>query len=372
MNILKFKKIFLNSFGISSFDVDSTGSSNIFFNRKKELNRRSLSLAKCPLVKNSMTSFCIYLMAVIMTFVLSVSAAAVDLNIHESGLKILTVKDVDENFGRGLPMGPSSMRYAGDNLWVLDSVAGNIVEFDAEGKALRTIKVANADKLVFADFAFEKDQNGQISAIWAIGSEDTRLLKIDLTGKVLKEFGTQISMPCQLELINGRLLVAFDEGPKTISAWDLDGKLMWQQQAAGKRFLVSDNGELLFLGNDKEGLKVFNRNLETGESKALTAFPVSEDSFPSLLAVGKNNDLLFSFQINDEEGSEFLYQIGRASLGEAEMECLTFDFPAPFLNRVLVENHDKIMRIQFIENEGIRLLRVDEFDPGFSAGSSKG
>ncbi|MEW6709061.1 MAG: hypothetical protein AB1403_04495 [Candidatus Riflebacteria bacterium] len=307
-----------------------------------------------------------------MTLVFSGSAAAVDLKIDESGLKILTTKDVDENFGRGLPMGPSSMRFAGDNLWVLDSVAGNIVEFDGEGKVLRTIRVANADKLVFADFSIEKDQKGQINAFWAIGSEDTKILKIDLNGKVLKEFGTELSMPCQLEIVKDRFLVAFDEGPKTLKAWDLDGKLLWQQQAAGKRFLVSDSGELVFLSQSKDGLQVFSRNLATGESKALTVFPVSEDSFPCLLAFGKNNDLLFSFQINDEEGVEFLYQIGRVSLGEAEMECLTFDFPAPFLNRVLVENHDKIMRIQFIENEGVRLLRVDEFDPGFSAGSSKG
>jgi hypothetical protein len=79
------------------------------------------------------------------------NAAAMNLELGKTGdsLAVITANDVPENFGRGLPMGPASLRFLKGNLWVSDSIPGNFVEFDQTGKMLRKIVVPKGQDMFF-------------------------------------------------------------------------------------------------------------------------------------------------------------------------------------------------------------------------------
>lgn len=291
---------------------------------------------------------------------------------QEEGLKLLTAKDVPENFGRGLPMGPSSLRFLADRLWVADSVAGKFVEYDENGNRMQTITIENGEKYLFADFAFQTDGKGELAAIWAIGSEESHLLKIGLDGKIIEEYATKLLDPSQLEMVGGKYLVVFDKAYGRLVAYDLSGKELWQQQAAGNAFVVQENKDLLFIGLEKEKPVICRRDGETGKVKVLRELPVSVEAQPRLLMLKDGQDLLFSFQIMLEGAEDVLVQVARISLEAAEMETVTIDFPAPFLNRILIDRGNHTFLVNFVEVDNGFLLRLSDFSQKISLENSEG
>ncbi|MEW6708747.1 MAG: hypothetical protein AB1403_02905 [Candidatus Riflebacteria bacterium] len=309
-----------------------------------------------------------------MIFLNFAGSYAIEIEIQPSGsdLKVISEKDVSGFFGRGLPMGPASMRFFRDSLWIANSVEGNFLEFNADGKLIRKIEVAEGKKFVISDFAFQPGADEKLEAIWAIGSEQTDILKINLNGELVKQFGTELMMPCQIELIANSQLVVFDEGNDTIVSFDLEGKKLWEQKASGKKFLVTSDNEILFIDNASESLCISSKNPATMVVKKDRDIPVNEDGLPSLLAFSPDSEILFSFQAIDVESDSFYWHIGRLSTEDQKIESLAMNHPAPFLNRVLIQNSGRIMIVDFVEGDEKSFFRITDFDSKFSGGNSEG
>ncbi|MFZ5950397.1 MAG: YncE family protein [Candidatus Rifleibacteriota bacterium] len=299
---------------------------------------------------------------------------AIEIEIQPGGsdLKVISEKDVSGFFGRGLPMGPASMRFFHDSLWISNSVEGNFLEFKADGKLVKKIEIPEGKKFVFSDFAFQSTADNRLEAIWTVGSEQTDILKISLNGEVVKRFDTILMMPCQIELVANSQLVVFDEGNDTIVSFDFEGKKLWEQKAAGKKFLVTPDNEILFIDKAGESLCISIMNPTTLAVKKEKDIPVNEDGLPSLLAFSPDSDILFSFQTIDVESDSFFWHIGRLSRGDQKMESLTMNHPAPFLNRILIPDSGQILIVDFVEGNEKSFFRITDFDAKFSDGNSEG
>jgi hypothetical protein len=305
------------------------------------------------------------IISTIFAAIAAVPAMALDISLDHKGpgLRVLTVKEAPEGFGRGLPMGPAALRYDGESLWAIDSIAGSFVEYDGAGKALRSLKIDGADRMVIADFAFEKNAEGKTSAIWAVGSEQTDVVRIDPEGKVVGSFSTGLGMPARIELLPGGKVAVFDQGIPAVVAFDAAGTKLWQQEAIGKGFKAEANGDILFLAAKGDNVFVCRRSDADGKVVELLELPVSQDSNPTMLLSRDNGEILVGFHSLSEETGEIAYNISRMSLSGKPMASVTTDFPAPFINRVIVEKGEALFLVNFIEENDQYILRLSDFAP---------
>lgn len=299
---------------------------------------------------------------------------ALDINLATSGadLRVLTTKEAPEGFGRGLPMGPSSVRFNDGSLWAVDSIAGRFVEFDSAGKEQKSIGVKDASKLVLADFVFEKSVDDKTVAIWAVGSEQADILKIDLEGNVLASFSTGLSIPGQLELLPQKQFVILDQGQSVFAAFDESGKKLWQQECLGKGFITEASGDILFISKKGETAVLARRINTTGQVVDLFEMPVGIDANPSLLIGQSKDEIVFSFHSLAEETGEYAYNISRISLDGKPMASMTTTFPAAFINRVIVSDGQKLLFVSFVEENSTYILRLSDFAPTMIEEASQG
>lgn len=301
-----------------------------------------------------------------------VLALDLDLTVKGDGLRVLTEKEAPEGFGRGLPMGPGALHFDGTSLWAVDSIAGRFVEFDASGKELRRVAVNGGDQLVIADFAMLKDKDGKTDGIWALGSERPELVKIDLTGKILASFSTELSIQARLELLTANRLAVLDEGMNQIAVFDETGKQLFKQSAVGKGFATNDNGDILFLNQEAETVALFKRTDVTGQVEKLAELPVSVDSHPSLLLGLKNDEVLIGFHSFDEEKAEASYNISRMTTAGKITATMTTAFPAAFIGRTVIDDGKNLFLVSFIEESGRYLLRLSDFAPALIEEAAEG
>lgn len=301
-----------------------------------------------------------------------VLALDLDLTVKGDGLRVLTEKEAPEGFGRGLPMGPGALHFDGTSLWAVDSIAGRFVEFDASGKELRRVAVNGGDQLVIADFAMLKDKDGKTDGIWALGSERPELVKIDLTGKILASFSTELSIQARLELLTANRLAVLDEGMNQIAVFDETGKQLFKQSAVGKGFATNDNGDILFLNQEAETVALFKRTDATGQIEKLAELPVSADSQPSLLIGLKNDEVLIGFHSFDEEKAEASYNISRMTTAGKITATMTTAFPAAFIGRTVIDDGKNLFLVSFIEESGRYLLRLSDFAPALIEEAAEG
>lgn len=299
-----------------------------------------------------------------MVFIVFNTSIAMELNLSnpQSLLKVITEKDVSEGFGRGLPMGPASARFFKDNIWFVDSITGNFIELASSGKLLSKFSVAKGSKYIFHDFDFMLSDKNEISAIWAIGSEETNILKIGLDGKVIHEFATKLSIPSQLEIINNKTILIFDEGEMKIFAFDLKGKKLWQQECNGKNFLVNAEKKIIFLKKEKEEIKVCTRSIENDKIEIIRSFPIAEESHPQLLGMTAKGEIYFAFHSTSEKNDKYNFMIGRLTSEKPEIEVVEAEFPASFLKRFFIQKDGSIFLLNYVENIKGKFLKLTEFD----------
>lgn len=304
------------------------------------------------------------IMSTICAALLTMPGMAFDLSLSagETGLRVLTTREAPENFGRALPMGPASLRFAGETIWAVDSIAGKFVEYNREGRELQSVSVKDADKLVIADFAFEKDAEGKSAAIWAVGSEQADVLRIDMTGKIVASFASGLSFPAQLELLPGNRVAVLDQSAPQLVVFAADGKRLREQACVGKGFVCEANGDILFLNRKGDSVALMRLNDQTGEVAELRVLDVGIDAEPSLIMLRNQDEVFISFKSMLEKTGNLAFNLSRFSLAGNPGASLTTAFPAPFINRLLVDDGKGLFTVNFVEENGIYLLRVKELE----------
>lgn len=295
---------------------------------------------------------------------LPVLALDLNLSVKDAGLRILTAKEAPEGFGRGLPMGPSALHYAGTSLWAVDSIAGRLVEFNGEGKEVASLTVADGDKLVISDFAVIADETGKNKGFWLIGSEKPEVIKIDNAGNVLASFSTDLSIQSRVETLSGGRLAIFDQGMSAFAVYEETGKMLFKQSGIGSGIAVEKNGDILFLNLEEVGLedKLFlcRRADADGKISKICELPFAPESNPALLLGLENGQVLVGFHSLDEEKDEATYNICRVAADGNVTATMNTGFPAAFISRPVISDGNKLLLVSFVEENGQYLLRLSD------------
>lgn len=274
-------------------------------------------------------------------------------------IQTLSVKlehDADEFYGKPLPLGPSSLRFYDKSLWVSDSLAGRLVEYDSLGKFKQAIKIDSAD--VFpGDFCLSGNNDG---GFWVVDVDSSTLLKIDKTGKVMQKFSAinekHLIMPMQLELLpNGNLLL-LDAGIGELIELDSSLQQVTATVVFGERFALDDTA-IYYLIEKDEKISLTKKDLKDGSEEVLSTGFTSE-SYPALQALDDSGNAVISFVSFDENAEEepaFYLTLVAAQ----DSLSLGMNFPPHFLVRNLISNSENQFYIINFDETGLSLHKTE-------------
>jgi sugar lactone lactonase YvrE len=179
-------------------------------------------------------------------------------------------------FGSGMLLFPHGIFIdKSDHIWITDGHVGggkgdDVLEFDRNGKVLRTLGKpgvsGNGPDTFHEPNAVLVAPNGDIFVAdgHEPGKGNSRVVKLDPTGKFIKQWGEHGSGPSQFEMPHtlamdskGRLFVG-DRGNDRIQIFDQDGKLlaMWTQFSRPSGIYIDQN-DILYVtdseSRDAEG-----------------------------------------------------------------------------------------------------------------------
>ena len=305
-----------------------------------------------------------------------VLALDLNLSVKGEGLKVLTAKEAPEGFGRGLPMGPSALHYAGTSLWAVDSIAGRLTEFNSEGREVASLSVKDGDKLIFSDFAMITDEAGKNKGFWLLGSEKSEVVKIDTAGNILASFSTDLSIQSRIEQVPGGRLAILDRGMSAFAVYDESGRVQFWQSCIGNGVAVEKNGDILFLNLEEfgpeNGLFLCRRADADGKISKLCELPFAPESNPTLLLGLEGNQVLIGFHSLDEESDEATYNICRVAFDGKVTATVSTRFPAAFINRPVVSDGKKLLLVSFVEENGQYFLRLSDLTQEFIEAAAEG
>lgn len=289
------------------------------------------------------------LLLFVLVIICASNANAIELRFGNEN-QTLSVKldhNVDEPYGKGLPLGPSSLRFYGKSLWVSDSLAGRLVEYDNLGKFKGAIKIDSPD--VFpGDFCLTAEKD---ASFWVVDIDSSTLLKVNRAGKVTQKIAAinekQLIMPVQLELLPTGNLLLLDSGLGELI--ELDPSL--QQVAAtvvfGERIVLNDK-VIYYLSEEDDEVILTRKDLKDGSKNTLsTGF--SSESYPSLQGIDDAGNAVISFVAFDEDAEEDpAFYLALA--GAEDSLSLGMNFPPPFLVRSLIaDSENQFYTISFDE-----------------------
>ncbi len=208
----------------------------------------------------------------------------------------------DPNFAEDSPYGPMSFRVIGDNLWVLDSIAGRIIGFDNKGNSRKVINVPELEGFkLLEDFAFAADGLGKFNAVWVANAADSVIRKISISdGKVLTKVGGNGNEPGkvlqvhQLEVdVAGRLYVA-DIARNTISIFTSTGTFLREYPWQSSGFVVDKHANLHLL-HYSENAGYFHRVYSNnGQLIGNTHLGLVNNTNTKILSVDNEDNIILS------------------------------------------------------------------------------
>lgn len=318
--------------------------------------------------RNLMLLLCIFMNAAVlfaMDLPLGTSTA-------ELGLK--TAEDAEEYFGKGLPLGPASLRFYGSSLWVSDSLNKRFVEFDSEGRLIKSISIATENHIYPEDFVMLPD-----GGFWVCDIDNTAVLRLDAAGKVVRQFNTigdkKLAWPFRIELLPSGNLLVLDVTLAELIEFSDDGTFVRADPVYGRSFLV-EKDSVVYIVEKEQRFHLLVRKLTDGKETS-NPIPLGDVLDAELLAKTAAGEYVVGFKaIRSAAGSgETLpYFLMRFMPGsDKPFVSMQIGFPEPFLTRPLISNGaGKDFLIRLAPAGPGKVLRLDPVLLNFSLEASDG
>ncbi|MBU1105208.1 MAG: hypothetical protein KKB51_00970 [Candidatus Riflebacteria bacterium] len=312
----------------------------------------------------------------ILLFFMLINAAsvfAIDLPIGTSSaeLAIKTEADVGEYYGKGLPLGPAALRFVGENLWVSDSLNKRLVEFDAQGKQLKSVAIATESHVYPEDFVILPDGD-----FWVCDVDNAALLKIDAAGKILEKLteigGKKLAWPARIELLPSGNLLVLDYTLGELIEFSADAKLVMANAVHGRSFLV-DTDSVCYLTEKNAVIKLVTRTLANGKESSVT-LPLTDVLDTEILAHPAANEFVIGFKPipKEDDQASGLYMLMRIADGKT-VATMQAGFPQPFFTRLLIsDDQKKHFMVRLAQTSANWVLRLEPIALDFSFEKSGG
>ncbi len=153
-----------------------------------------------------------------------------------------------------MPVGPGSFRAVGSDLWVLDSVKGRVLCFNAENKLSREVALpALKSEYILVDFALQLNESGEVQAVVAADLRAKEIIVTSVDGKELRRIkADSMKQIDEITVDSNGQIYAGDYAAANIAVFAADGKLArtipWQ--ASG---FATDSSNNLHMLDYKEG-----------------------------------------------------------------------------------------------------------------------
>jgi len=146
------------------------------------------------------------------------------------------------------PVGPLAFRLDGDYIWVADSIGARMLKLDLSSKLIAEFSVvASPAECLIEDFALVKDESGVTKSLWIIDGINKKLVHFDVAGKQIGEIvGDALKQPFRIEAgRTGHLFVA-DKAAQEILLFDVAGKLVTKTNWEWSGMAIAGEADTLF------------------------------------------------------------------------------------------------------------------------------
>ncbi len=251
------------------------------------------------------------------------------------------------DFAEDAPYGPLAFRVYGDKLWVLDSIAGKLTQFDNAGKALKTIVVPGLEGFkLLEDFALDGDDPNNPDAVWIANAADVLVRKISVAdGKVLYQLegnGTEEGKFGQIHQLEtdagGRVYVA-DIAKNKISVFSATGTFQREYIWQNSGLFVDKYANLHQLYyTEKSGYshQVFSSK---GQLISNTHLGFNKNTNAKIINVEDNGSIIMSMV--PEEGFKGVLNIVKVNKFGSVLETAEFILPSS-MNRYIDVNEGRL------------------------------
>ncbi len=151
-----------------------------------------------------------------------------------------------EPFGGVMPQGPMSFRLIDGRAIVVDTVAGRVLHFVADGNGCTAWPIATGAIACLGDVAPARGPHG--GGLWVVNRLTQVVVLLDATGKPIKTVGGLGEKPGQfldvvrLETAADGRLYAWDVGRRVVALFAADGTLTREFVDAGAGFCLDGSG----------------------------------------------------------------------------------------------------------------------------------
>ncbi|GAB4280397.1 MAG: hypothetical protein Kow0029_24930 [Candidatus Rifleibacteriota bacterium] len=193
------------------------------------------------------------------------------------------------------PLGPASFRLVEGNIWVLDSVKGQVLCFNPENKLTANVKIPGLPKQFYLDDFAIQLKDGKPVSIWVAERFSNEIIKVSMNGKELARTKTGQAQLDQLEVDSTGQLYVGDFGKSELAVYSSEGKKLRKMpwQLSGFAVDASDNLHMINF-NDGTGHQHVILSPD-GKELSRTEIGFANMQNPRLWHVTANNDILVSF-----------------------------------------------------------------------------
>ena len=212
---------------------------------------------------------------------------------RESGQVGVTVPANAED----LPVGPSSFRGVGQDLWVLDSVKGRVICLDGSGSIKKEVVLPKLKpEFILSDFALQTGQNNEVTGVVALDMMAREIVVANGEGVELRRIAADgLIQLDEIDIDNKGQIYVGDYASAKIAVYSAAGKLLrtFPWQASG--FCVDENDNLHMLDySEALGHSLVTLSASGAEIARQTVGMVDMQN-PRIWQVGPGGERLVSF-----------------------------------------------------------------------------
>ena len=251
------------------------------------------------------------------------------------------------DFAEDSPYGPLSFRVKGDNIWVLDSIAGKLSLFDKDSKLVKSIVVPGLEGFrLLEDFALVGNDPLNPEAVWIANAADVSIKKISLeNGSLISRLegdGTdngRFGQIHQLEVDAGGRLYVADIAKSKISVFSATGSFLREYPWQSSGMFVDKQANLHLLYYSEKGGYFHQIYSSKGQLIANRHLGFNKNTNGKIIHVASDGSIIL--QMIPEEGFKGVLKLVKIDAFGVTKESLEF-VPPTSMNRYVNVDKEKV------------------------------
>lgn len=291
----------------------------------------------------------------------------ISLGNDEKSLGIKVKHEYDEPFGKPLPWGPASLRFAGSSLWAADTLKNRIVEFDNNGVYKSSVTINMPKGSTIGDFCFGLFGEKKERAVIVCDADNPSVYAFDQSGAMLGQIGSDtvdvFIRPHRIEVYENKFYI-LDSGKKEIIELDSTFKVGKRIKTFAENFAIENKYLVHCISNGRNNFVEWH-DLQSGESNVVKPGMPSDIEYDFITCNQNKNKGIFIGNVEFTEGENPQYKIIKYTNKEDSIASIYTSYPVSFMVRSFIKDkEERLYQIKFEEDHPEKLI-IDEVPQNF-------